>query len=613
MALIWISPGLGATGYNQSVLGKWIAALAVGGLLGWGLSGGNPLPLLVVLALGGTVLIAGLLWKALRGEFGSDLLAGISIATSVYLGEYLAGTIVVLMLSGGEALEEYAVERASSVLRALARRMPTVAHRRRGGAVEEVPVEQIEVGDIVLVHPHELCPVDGEVLEGRGQMDESYMTGEPFLNPKAPGSRALSGSINGDHLLAITATARAVDSRYARVMEVMRESAQRRPRLRRLGDRLGALYTPVAVGIAVLAWLLSHDPHRFLAVLVVATPCPLLIAIPVAIMGTISQCARRSILVRNPAVLEQLDEVRTLLMDKTGTLTAGEPELTEQTMLGPFQEAEVLRLTASLEQYSRHPLASAVLARARAQGLSLEEASSVHEPAGHGLEGQVGKHAVRVTSRSRVSAPLPEGSGLECVVLVDGQLAAHYRFRDRPRAESRQFVRHLTPRHAIDRLMIISGDRLSEVRYLADLVGVDEIHAGQTPEQKLALVEAETRRAPTLYLGDGINDGPALLAATVGVALGQNSEITQEAADVVVMDSSLARVDELLHLGHRLRVVALQSAVGGMALSVLGMAFAAVGLLPPVAGAMAQEVIDLAAILNALRTVLPMSRPTDFA
>ncbi|MEW6280736.1 MAG: HAD-IC family P-type ATPase, partial [Candidatus Eremiobacterota bacterium] len=314
-------------------------------------------PLWAVLGLGGIPLVWELLGKALRRQFGSDLLAGISILTSVFLEEYLAGAFVVLMLSGGEALEEYAIGRASSVLEALARRMPTLAHRRTDGRLSEVPVEQIDVGDRLVVHPHEICPVDGVVVAGRGSMDEAYLTGEPFVNPKTPGSQVLSGAVNGDTLLEIEAVRQARDSRYARIMQVMKDSEQRRPRLRRLGDQLGAWYTPVAVLLALLAWGVSGDPKRFLAVLVVATPCPLLIAIPVSILGSISRAARRGIVVRNPAVLEQLDTVRTMIMDKTGTLTYGRPELTDRTAFHGADPERVLALAASLERYSRHPLA----------------------------------------------------------------------------------------------------------------------------------------------------------------------------------------------------------------------------------------------------------------
>ncbi len=572
-------------------------------------------PLWVVLALGGVPLVWELLGKAFKKEFGSDLLAGISIVTSVFLHEYLAGCIVVLMLSGGEALESFAVARASAVLAALAKRMPTLAHRREGDQLRDIQVAEIQVGDLLAVNPHEICPVDGEVKEGHGQMDEAYLTGEPFLNPKTPGSKVLSGAVNGDTMLVIQATHRAVDSRYARIMEVMKESEQRRPQLRRLGDQLGAFYTPVAVAIALASWGLSGDPVRFLAVLVVATPCPLLIAIPVAIIGSISRAARRGIIVRNPAVMEQLDLVETMIMDKTGTLTYGLPALTDQTMYNGFEAREVLRLVACVERYSRHPLAMAIVSGAQAEKLPLSEAGSISEPAGQGLVGEVEGHRIQVTSRARAArfqTEFPPGTGLECVVLVDDRLAAHYRFHDKPRVESKLFVQHLGPRHRIKRSLIVSGDREEEVRYLADQVGVTEVYAAQSPEQKLAIVRGETLKARTVYLGDGINDGPALMAATVGIALGQASDVTQEAAGAVIMDGSLIKVDEFLHISHNLRMVALQSAVGGMTLSIVGMLAASLGYLPPVAGAVAQEIIDLVAVLNALRTSLPPARPTDY-
>ena len=289
----------------------------------------DQLPLILCLVFGGVPLVLGLLVKLLRREFGSDLLAGISIVTSVLLGEYLAGTLVVLMLSGGEALEAYAVRSASSVLEALARRMPSLAHRKHDGTLADVPLEEVAVGDILVVFPHEICPVDGTVVEGHGAMDESYLTGEPYLMSKAPGSAVLSGAINGETALTIRADKLAVDSRYAKIMQVMRASEQRRPRLRRLGDQLGAFYTPLAVAIALAAWAVSGDPTRFLAVLVVATPCPLLIAIPVAIIGAISLAARRGIIIKDPAVLEKIDTCRTAIFDKTGTLTYGQPQLTE--------------------------------------------------------------------------------------------------------------------------------------------------------------------------------------------------------------------------------------------------------------------------------------------
>lgn len=577
-------------------------------------------PLILALILGGIPLVIELLGHLLRGEFNADLLAGISIVTAVILGEYLAGTLVVLMLSGGQTLESFAVRSASSVLRALARRMPAGAHRKTDGTLTDVPLDDVAIGDLLVVFPHEICPVDGSVVEGHGTMDESYLTGEPYILSKAPGSAVLSGAINGETALTIRAEKRAVDSRYAKIMQVMRESEQRRPRLRRLGDQLGAIYTPVAVAIAVLAWILSGEALRFLAVLVVATPCPLLIAIPVAIIGSVSLAARRGIIIKDPAVLEKIETCRTAMFDKTGTLTYGQPKLTEVLPSPGFTESDVLGRLASLERYSRHPLATAVLHAAEEKRLVLAEATEVSERPGEGLRGQVGGHQVLITSRKKLIAQRPDlattipaiAEGMECVVLIDDRYAGICRFRDEPRADSRPFIRHLRGRHNFERVLLVSGDRESEVNYLAEKVGIKVIYASQSPEQKLALVRAETQRANTVFLGDGINDAPALTAATVGIAFGQGSDITAEAAGAVILESSLQRVDELLHIGQRMRAIALQSAVGGMLLSVVGMLFAAAGYLPPVAGAIAQEIIDVLAVVNALRVAIPPASLTDY-
>jgi heavy metal translocating P-type ATPase len=604
-----------------------IAALAVAGIaahlvLRYGLHdpAAAVLPLYAVLVGGGLPLVFELLVKALRREFGSDLLAGIAIVTSVVQGQWLAGALVVLMLSGGEALESYAVRSASSVLGSLAKRTPSVAHRRLDARLEDIPLDQVQIGDAIAIFPHEISPVDGTVLEGHSVMDESYLTGEPYLMSKTTGATVFSGAINGDSILTIRADKLAVDSRYAKIMRVMEESEQKRPRMRRLGDQLGAFYTPVAVAIGLFAWIISGESVRFLAVMVVATPCPLLIAIPVAIIGSISLAAKRGIIVKNPAALELVDTCRTLIFDKTGTLTYGTPALTDQTVAEGFDADRVLAWAASLERYSKHPLASAIVQRAQESSLALVEAAEISERPGEGLRGVVDGTTVEITSRTLLAARgdaalahLPEPSGgMECIVLVGGKFAAAYRFRDAPRREGAAFVSHLTPSHRFERVLLVSGDRESEVRYLAERVGIQHVYAGQSPEQKVAIVEEESRSARTIFVGDGINDAPALLVATVGVAMGQNSDITMEAADVVVMDSSLQRVDELLHIGHRMRAIALQSAVGGMALSIVGMIAATLGWLPPVAGAIAQEIIDVLAVVNALRVAFPPRALTDY-
>jgi heavy metal translocating P-type ATPase len=603
-----------------------IAALATAGILlhvwlRWGTEAGAfaaHLPLYVVLGVGGTPLVFELARKAVRRQFGSDLLAGISIVTAAVLGEYLAGALVVLMLSGGEALEAFAVGRASSVLHALARRMPSVAHLRAGGRLEDVALDAIRIADTLVVFPHEICPVDGVVLEGHGVMDESYLTGEPFMMPKAPGSEVFSGALNGESALTLRAIRAAVDSRYARIMDVMRDSEQHRPQLRRLGDVLGARYTPIALGLAAAAWIWSGEPVRFLAVLVVATPCPLLIGIPVAIIGSISLAAKRGIIIRDPGVLERIDRCRTIILDKTGTLTYGAPAMTDRFMATGADERRVLQLAASLERYSKHPLSKPILKAAERDGLILLDAAALRELPGEGLEGLVDGSRVRILGRRQadalgmIDALPPPASGLECMIVVDGAYAATYRFHDTARTDSRSFVRHLGPRHRLERVLLVSGDREQEVRYLAGRVGIAEVYAGRTPEEKVAITRAEVRRAPTLFIGDGINDAPALVAATVGLAFGHQSEITSEAAGAVIMDHSLERVDELFHIARRMRRIALQSAVGGMILSIAGMLVAFAGWLPPVSGAIFQEVIDLGAVLNALRAAMPGGALSDY-
>jgi heavy metal translocating P-type ATPase len=565
----------------------------------------SEIPSLVVIVGGGGTLVYRLLRRLGSGEFGADWLAGIAIVSSLFLQEYLAGALVVLMLSGGEAVEEYAMGRASSVLDALAKRMPSIAHRRDGATMADIKATEVRIGDLLVVLPHELCPVDGEVTDGHSSMDESFLTGEPYRLAKTPGCKVISGAINGEGVITIRAEKEAQNSRYLQIMAVMDSSKQRRPRIRRIGDILGALYTPVAVSIAVGAWIVTGDPLRFLSVLVVATPCPLLIGIPVAIIGAVSWCARNGIVVKDPAALERAQTCTTLITDKTGTLTLGEAVLSSVWTHGT-DDLEVLRLAATVERYSKHPLAQSIIEAATERKIVLGEASEVQEVPGQGLVGMVQNSKVTITGRKGLSADLasqlPTAElGLECIVLVNDQLAAVLRFRDEPRSNSKHFVEHLGPSHSFNEVILLSGDREEEVRDVANQLGIKKIFFSKTPEQKVEIVRQETVKARTMYLGDGINDAPALLAATVGVAFGPRSDITSEAAGVVVMEPSLRKVDQFLHISRHMRAVLLQSAVGGMAFSIVGMGFAAYGVLNPVWGAILQQVIDLLAVLNALR------------
>src|SRR5690554_3037753 len=582
-------------------------------------------PLVALVVIGGIPIVWDITKDLIARNPGADLLAAIAIVTAVLLGEWLVAAIIVLMLSGGEALEEAATARASRVLEALAKPAPTLAHRLvegGNGRTENIPVADIEVGDRLVVLPHEVCPVDGEVVSGRGTMDESYLTGEPYVITKSVGSKVLSGAINGEDALVIRATKTAADSRYAQIVGVLAEAEANRPRMRRMADRLGAWYTVVALAMGILGWVVSSDPERFLSVMVIATPCPLLIAVPVAIVGAISLAARSAIIIKDPGVLERIPKATIMMFDKTGTLTYGRPTLTTIDVGAGFERAEVLRLSGALERYSRHPLASAIV-DAATEELGPDFAADVErlaEVPGMGLVGTVDGREVRITSR-RVAEELlgpgasslpPRRAGMESILIIDDRYAATFQFRDEPRLGSAEFISHLGPRHGVTRTMLISGDRASEVEYLAERVGIEEVHAEASPEEKLEIVRRENEKGTTLFLGDGINDAPAMAAAHIGVAFGRESDITSEAAGAVVLDSSLERLDELLHIGERMRRIALQSAIGGIVLSMIGMVLAVMGMLPPLVGAAAQEAIDLLAILNAARVVAVKRPLADF-
>ncbi len=620
---------LGAGAYFQAFVATrhgQVALLSLGSIIVAGLAflWGVPgpwwsIPLMVATAAAGIPLILQVFRDAVHRRFGADVLGMLSLVTASVLGEWFVAGIIALMLSGGQALEEAASARASQVLDALARRSPTIAHRRgSNGAPIDVDVADVQRGDELILLPHEICPVDGTVVEGVGAMDESYLTGEPYVVPKAPGSSVLSGAINSTIALVIRADAIAAHSRYAQIVGVLARAEEQRPPIRRLADRLGIGYTVLALLLACIGWAVSGDPNRFLAVLVIATPCPLLIGVPVAVIGAISLAARHGIIIKDPSMLERISTARTMIFDKTGTLTYGKPMLITVHLAPGFHRHQVLAMVGSLERYSRHPLSSAILEAAA--DLPLPAVDRVSEQPGAGISGVVDGRQVLITGRQaftrsslgQVDQLPPEEAGLECVVVIDDAYAATLQFRDEPRIGARDFIDHLSVRHHVQRVMLLSGDRASEVEYLAQRIGVDEAHASVSPEQKLAMVTAETALGPTVFMGDGINDAPAMTAATVGISFGAQNDVTAEAADAVVLDSSLERLDVLMHIGRRMRRVALQGAIGGIALSAVGMGLAVAGILAPIAGAIAQELIDVAAILNATRVAFTRGSMTDF-
>lgn len=566
-------------------------------------------PLFFLLIIAGVPFSLQIFLKFIKGNFGADILAAFALATGMLLHEYLASVIIILMIASGQALERYAMQRASSVLLELEKRMPSIAHLRLNNRFEDIALENICIDDEIVIYPHETCPVDGIVIEGHGSMDESYLTGEPYQIAKVPGSLVLSGAMNGEALLVIKTTKLASNSRYASIVKVLEEAEQKRPTARRIGDKIGMFFGPIALLFAILAWYLSGDAIRFLAVLVIATPCPLLIAIPITIISAISKAAKKSIVIKDPAVLEQLPLCKTAIFDKTGTLTYGQPTLTGITIRSHHTRKEILQYVASLERYSKHPLSFAVKNAAAKEHLVFLEASNISEMPGQGLQGIINNHKIHITGRAKLlkthpefSSMLPdEKSGLECIVLIDNEVAATLYFHDPARPETKSFIGHLKPAHQFNKIMIVSGDRESEVNYLGRQLNLTEIYSSQTPEQKLAIVRREVEKTPTVFMGDGINDAPALTAATVGIAFGEFSNVTAEAASAVIMENTFNKVDELVHLSLNTRKIVLQSALGGMVLSLCGMYFAATGYISPVMGAIIQEFIDLLAIFNALR------------
>jgi len=574
------------------------------------------------------------------GRVGVDAIALVAMAGALAVGEFLAGAVIALMLSGGNALEATAARRARRELTALLERMPTVAHRRtpdrgrgydriaektstaQGGGWEEVPVGALVAGDEVLVRAGELVPVDGALLSAEATVDESALTGEPLPVAHARGATVRSGSANAGAAFELRATRLAADSAYANIVRLVRAAETQRAPFVRLADRYAAFFLPLTLAIAGLAWALSGDPVRAVAVLVVATPCPLILAAPIAIVSGVSRAARSGVIVKGGAAIERLGEARTVLLDKTGTLTLGTPAVREVIALDPSAgagEEEVLRLAASLDQLSAHVLAEALVHDAERRGLELAEPVEPAEEPGQGIEGRVEGRRVAVGSagflRSRgypVEAAAGVGgdgdsAGLAKVLIgVDGSLAAVAVMADRLREDARELAGDLRGA-GVGRVAMVTGDRAPVAERIAAETGLDEVFAEQSPEQKLDVVRAmraDPDRAPVVMVGDGVNDAPALALADVGIAMaGPGATISSETADAVITVDRIDRVATAVAVGRRALGIARQSVVLGIGLSAIAMVVAAFGYIPPLAGALLQEGIDVAVILNALRAL----------
>jgi heavy metal translocating P-type ATPase len=569
---------------------------------------------LVGLILTGVPVLWQTLRGMLRGRFAADIVAALAIITAIILNEPLPGLVVVLMQTGGESLERYAEGRASAAVRALEEEAPRNAHRitpgANAGTIEDIPAEAVAVGDLILVRPGEMVPCDGVVVAGHSLVDASRLTGEPVPVSAAPGVNLLSGSLNGEAPLTVRATRISSESQYARIVELVRTAQASKSPLQRLADRYAVWFTPLTLAVAAVAFILSGEPTRILAVLVVATPCPLILATPVAIIGGINSAARRQIVIRNGTALEQLGKVKVGIFDKTGTLTIGIPEVDRVIPAPGHDERELLRLAAAVEQNSGHLLARTVVAEALARGITLPPASAVHEAPGMGVSGTVeGKH-IAIGSRHYLgelaasgSPPPPETpAGLVSYIAIDGEDAGRIEYADRLRPGLAPFFEHLREL-GIEREILLSGDHEEHVREVSRTVGIPEAYAELLPQDKVRVVnELNAEGHKTLMVGDGINDAPALSSATVGIALaGHGGGITAEAADIVILVDELDRVADAVHISKGTLRIAHQSIWVGLGLSGAAMVVAALGYIPPTIGAFIQEGIDVAVILNAIR------------
>jgi heavy metal translocating P-type ATPase len=597
-----------------TLLGITVAALAAGGAA-W-LAGAPGVADSCWIAGTVAAIVPAIWWviAGLRnGKFGVDVLAVLSLAGALAVREYLAGALIAVMLATGQALDAAAERRATKDLRALLDRVPRTARRRTPDGVEVVDLDAVTVDDVVVVGPGEVLPVDGVVVSEIAVIDDSALTGEPLQVTYDRGEAVRSGSLNAGAGVEIRATATAADSTYAGIVRLAKQAAAESAPVVRLADRVAAWFVPLALAIAGLAWIVSGSATRAVAVLVVATPCPLLLAAPVAIVSGLSKTSRIGVLVRGGGPLETLGRATTLVLDKTGTLTSGRPRGTDIVTAPGWTVDQVLGLAASADQLSPHVLASAIVEEARVRGLTLSMPSDAQEEAGTGVSALVDGRRVHVGNLgldgevADWTASVLSRAGLDGAVVawvrVDGDLVGAILLADPLRPDAPRTLRRLRAA-GITRVVMLTGDRPAPAQQIGTVLGLDEVAAQQTPEDKVARVRAERERAVTAMVGDGVNDAPALAAADVGIAMGaRGSTASSEAADIVLTADRLDRLADAMLIARRSRRIALQSAGVGMGLSLVAMGFAAVGWLPPAVGALLQEAIDLAVILNSLRAL----------
>lgn len=557
-------------------------------------------------------LVVEILRSMRSGEVGLDIVAALSMSAALIFGETLAAAVVAVMYAGGTFLESFAEGRARRDMRDLLSRVPRTATRHRNGALEDVPLDQIAPGDRLLIRQGDVVPVDGTVTSETAFVDTSALTGESLPVRLAHGAEAMSGSTNAGEAFDLTATREAKDSTYAGIVRLVEEAQASKAPMSRLADRWSLGFLVVTVTIAVAAWWFTGDPIRAVAVLVVATPCPLILAVPVALVAGLSRAAHFGVLIKGAGPLETMARIRTLILDKTGTLTDGRPQIVSIVSHDTTGEDDILRLSAALDQASKHPVAQAVVAAAKARGFMLPVPSEVTEMPGEGVIGHVEDREVVVggdgfvasrAGRSADDHPALDAGSVLVAVAVDGHLAGHLVMSD-PLREGAGAMLDGLRRRGIARILLATGDRADVAERVTGGLGLDGVRAGLTPDQKVLLVLSERKHGPVMMVGDGVNDAPALAAADVGVAMGaRGAAASAEAADVVLLVDRIDRLGAGIEIAQRSRHIALESVVAGIGLSVLGMIAAALGYLTPVQGALLQEVIDVAVILNALRAL----------
>lgn len=598
-------------------------------ITGLGLSAGGVVYLLGAPWLGRTiwaVCIAGmltvLLWQTTQQLFnreaGVDLLALLTMGGALVLGQYLAGVVIAFMLASGRALEEYAGRRARSTLTALLENAPRTGHRYRDGVLESIGVEAVISGDRLAVRAGETVPVDGIICGSEtAVLDEAALTGESLPVTREPGQSVRSGVVNAGQTFDMQATATAANSTYTGIVRLVQEAQRGKAPLTRMADRYALWFVPIALGVAGIAWLVSNDAVRALAVLVVATPCPLILAVPVAIVAGISRAAKRGVLIKNGGALETLAQVRVMLFDKTGTLTRGSARMTGIETRGRVSQEDLLYFAASLDQASIHVSARAIVAEAHRRGLRLSLPSDVTETPGIGVIGLVDGRRIAVGSYRSLGETQSDDPWVRSVlrrmalqglsgafVTLDGMVQGALLLADEIRLEAAKALRGLR-QAGIERTVMVSGDRLDVAETIATALGIDRVLAERAPVDKVGAVEDERGTRKIAMVGDGINDAPALAAADVGIAMGaRGAAASAEAADVVLLVDRLDRLGEALRIAKRSRHIAWQSVIVGMGMSVMAMLVAALGWLPPVWGALLQEFIDVAVIMNALRALM---------